>query len=372
MQWSWGLIPYRRIVSGCALTVMLLATTACGVIHIDLSFNSDSGKGIVGISLPTTSVDRWTADGTNLANAFQAMGYRPDVEYAQNDVSRQIAHISGMIFHNVKLLVIRAVDDRSLSSVLAKAARKNIPVLAYDQLIRYSSHVDYLAAFDSYQAGVLQARCIQLRLDLDQAANPPAIELFAGPTHDPNAKLLFSGAMSVLQPYLSQGRLVVPSGATTMEQVAAPLSDTTAAKRRMAGVLGTDYRSMRLDAVLAPSDDIAQGVIEALRFTGYGTPDRPLPIVTGHNAELSAVKRIIEGAQAQTVLRDTRTLAKAAADLGASLIDGKPPAITDQASFANGSKNVPAYLVAPVSVDRDNYADTLIASGYYDVEQLAS
>lgn len=119
---------------------------------------------------------------------------------------------SSMVTKGAKVLVIGAIDGTTLSDILQKAADAGVKVIAYDRLIRDSGNVDYYATFDNFQVGVLQATSLVEGLKLDSATEPKNIELFGGSPDDNNAFFFYDGAMSVLQPLIDSGKLVVKSG----------------------------------------------------------------------------------------------------------------------------------------------------------------
>jgi putative multiple sugar transport system substrate-binding protein len=125
-----------------------------------------------------------------------------------------------------------------------------------------------------------------------------------------------------------------------------------------------------VDAVLSPYDGISIGVISSLKGVGYGTASKPMPIITGQDAELASIKSIIAGEQTQTVFKDTRELAKKAVAMADSLMKGKEAEVNDTKTYDNGVKVVPSYLLEPVSVDKTNYEKILVDSGYYSKDQL--
>ncbi|GAA3235688.1 hypothetical protein GCM10020256_53750 [Streptomyces thermocoprophilus] len=176
--------------------------------------------------------------------------------------------------------------------------------------------------------------------------------------------------MSVLKPYIDSKKLVVRSGQTELTQVTTLRWDGATAQRRMDDILTKSYKSARVDAVLSPYDGISIGVLSALKSDGYGSGDKPLPVLTGQDAELASVKSIIAGEQTQTVYKDTRELAKVASNMVDAVLNGKKPEVNDTKTYDNGSKVVPSYLLQPVSVDKTNYEKVLVEGGYYTADQL--
>ncbi len=138
----------------------------------------------------------------------------------------------------------------------------------------------------------------------------------------------------------------------------------------MAAALARDYGSTRLDAVLSPYDGISRGIIAALQKDGYGGRAKPLPAITGQDAELESVKDIVAGTQGETVYKDSRELAKVAVQMADSVISGGTPEVNDTRQYNNGVKDVPAFLLQPVSVDRSNYRTVLVDGGYYTADQI--
>jgi putative multiple sugar transport system substrate-binding protein len=270
----------------------------------------------------------------------------------------------------VKVLIIAAIDGTTLSDILQKAHDANIKVIAYDRLIRDSANVDYYATFDNFQVGVLQATSLINGMQLDKAEGPKNIELFGGSPDDNNAFFFYDGAMSVLQPLIDSGKLVVKSGQMGMEQVGTLRWDGAVAQSRMENLLSSNYTYARVDGVLSPYDGLSIGILSALKGVGYGTGDMAMPIVTGQDAEIPSVKSILAGEQNSTVFKDTRELAKVTVNMVNALMDGKEPEINDTKTYNNGVKIVPSYLLKPVAVDKSNWKDVLLGSGYYTEDQL--
>ena len=176
--------------------------------------------------------------------------------------------------------------------------------------------------------------------------------------------------MSVLQPYIDSGKLVVQSGQTGMDVVGTLRWDGTVAQARMDNLLSANYTDKRVDAVLSPYDGLSRGIISSLRGVGYGTADQPWPVITGQDAEVASVKAMIAGEQTYTVFKDTRELAAQVAVMVDAALQGKEVPINDTKTYDNGVKIVPSYLLTPYSVDLTNYEKLLIDSGYIKAEDL--
>ncbi len=352
------------------------ALTGCGSVGAAReAVTGDADRPLVGVAMPTTTSERWIADGENVQDQLTALGYDVDLEYAENDVPTQVAQLEDMVAAGADALVIGSIDGVALKDVLADAAAQDIPVIAYDRLIRESGDVAYYATFDNARVGVQQATTLLQGLGVLDAAGEPTgdtgpyrIELFAGSTDDNNATVFFDGAMQVLQPYLDAGVLTVPSGETDFTTVATDKWDPKNATARMQTLLPR-YADQRLDGVLSPYDGISIAVLDAVKSIGYGT-DQPLPVVTGQDAELASAQSIAAGEQYATVYKDTRQLAEVTVAMVKALLDGAEPETNDTSSYDNGVKVVPSYLLTPQVVTAQNYRQVLVAGGYYTAEEL--
>ncbi|WP_347268720.1 multiple monosaccharide ABC transporter substrate-binding protein [Paracoccus sp. (in: a-proteobacteria)] len=325
----------------------------------------------VGISMPTKSSARWIADGDNMVKQFQAAGYETDLQYAEDDIPNQLAQVENMITKGADVLVIAAIDGTTLTNALANAKAAGIKVIAYDRLIRDTPDVDYYATFDNFKVGVEQASSLVAGLkERFPDKKPWNVELFGGSPDDNNAYFFYDGAMSVLQPLIDDGSIVVRSGQTGMDKVGTLRWDPATAQARMDNILSANYTDERVNAVLSPYDGLSIGILSSLKGVGYGSGDLPMPIVSGQDAEVQSVKSIESGEQYSTVFKDTRELAKVTVGMVDALIKGTEPQINDTKTYDNGVKVVPSYLLEPVPVDKSNWKKILLDSGYYTEDQL--
>lgn len=355
------------VLAGCSVT-----TTAPGGDKEKATGGSTAGK-TIGILMPTKSSERWIKDGDDMVQGLKDLGYNTDLQYAEDTVETQVAQAENMITKGVSALVIANIDGESLTDVCQKAKDANIPVIAYDRLIKNTANVDYYISFDNKLVGVQIGQYIESKLDLKNTSNNKSynIELFAGSPDDNNAHMLFDGAMSVLQPYIDSKKLVIVSGQTKFDEVCTLRWDGALAQSRMENILTANYSSgKKVDAVLSSYDGLSRGIVEALRSVGYGSADLPWPIITGQDAETPTVKSIIKGEQTQTIFKDTRKLSAQAVKTVDAVLKGEKVEVNDEKTYDNGVKVVPSYLCTPVSVDKDNYQKELIDSGYIKQEDL--
>ena len=348
----------------------LIASFAIGIASFaPMSYAQD--KGMVGISMPTKTSTRWISDGETMEKLFKDAGYTPDLQFADDDIPNQLAQIENMVTKGAKVLVIGAIDGTTLSDILQKAADAGVKVIAYDRLIRDSGNVDFYATFDNFQVGVLQATSLVDGLKAKFPDTKPwNVELFGGSPDDNNAFFFYDGAMSVLQPLIDSGDIVIKSGQQGMDQVGTLRWDGTVAQARMENLLSSTYTEDKLHGALSPYDGLSIGILSALKGVGYGSGDMVMPVVTGQDAELPSIKSMLADEQYSTVFKDTRELAKVAVSMVEAIMEGKEPEINDNETYNNGVKVVPSYLLKPVALDKSNAKDVLVGAGYYTAEQI--
>jgi putative multiple sugar transport system substrate-binding protein len=138
----------------------------------------------------------------------------------------------------------------------------------------------------------------------------------------------------------------------------------------MDNLLSAFYGKKRVDAVLSPYDGLSIGIISSLKGVGYGTPDQPMPIISGQDAEVPSIKAILRGDQYSTIFKDTRNLARVTADMVDAVLNGKEVPVNDAKTYNNGVKAVPSYLLKPVVVYKSNWDKVLVDSGYYKRSQF--
>ena len=352
----------KTTLSALALAAAMAATAATGAFA--------QSKGTVGIAMPTKSSARWIDDGNNIVKTLKERGYGTDLQYAEDDIPNQLSQVENMVTKGAKVLVIAAIDGTTLSDVLKQAKAKGITVIAYDRLIRDTPNVDYYATFDNFQVGVLQAQSIEQALGLKEGKGPFNIELFGGSPDDNNAYFFYNGSMSVLQPYIDSGKLVIGSGQKGMDKVSTLRWDGATAQARMDNLLSAFYGRKRVDAVLSPYDGLSIGILSSLKGVGYGSGNMPMPIVSGQDAEVPSIKSMQRGEQYSTIFKDTRDLARVTADMVDAALSGKEVTVNDTKTYNNGVKVVPSYLLKPVVVDKSNWEKVLIDSGYYKRSQF--
>lgn len=329
---------------------------------------------LVGIAMPTKSLERWNRDGAHLEGLLNDAGFETSLQYADNKVDQQITQLENMINQGADILVIASIDGTALAPTLEQAAEADIKVIAYDRLINDTPNVDYYATFDNYGVGQMQGEFIVEALDLENAAGPFNLEPFAGSPDDNNAKFFFAGAWDVLSEYVDSGKLVVPSGKAPASNddwqsigVQGWSSDT--AQSEMENRLNSFYAGgTKVDVVLSPNDSLALGIAQALEGNGYA-PGPDYPVLTGQDADQANVLNMIAGKQSMSVWKDTRTLGDQVAKMIEQIVAGDTVEVNDEETYDNGEKVVPTYLLPPQVITPDT-VDILTESGFYKAEDL--
>jgi putative multiple sugar transport system substrate-binding protein len=369
----------------------LIATLAAGAMVVSLAGCAQGGAGggdtdgagsgqLVGVAMPTKSSERWIQDGNAVKEQLEAEGYKVDLQYAEDDIPTQVSQIENMITKGAEALIIASIDGTTLTQVLQDAADADIPVIAYDRLIRDTENVSYYASFDNYKVGQQQATSVLNGLGLvdlegkpvDGApAGPFNIELFAGSPDDNNATFFWDGAQDTLKPFIDEGTLVVKSGQTSFEQAATLRWDGETAQKRMENILTSSYSDgSKVHGILSPYDGISRGIISALTDAGYTTGEE-WPTISGQDAEIDSVKAIANtGEQFATIFKDTRKLATAAVEMTVAVLNDEKPQVNNEKDYDNGTFVVPSYLLESQIVVKDNVSEILVESGYWTEEEI--
>ena len=352
----------RKMVSA-----LLCATMVAGMVVVPAATAQAADKKLIGVTMPTKDLQRWNQDGENMKKELEAKGYEVDLQYAGNEVSTQVSQVENMIANGDELLVVASIEGDSLGTVLAQAKENNIPVISYDRLIMNTDAISYYATFDNYLVGKTQGQFLVDALDLDNTDGPYNIEFVTGDPGDNNVNFFFGGAMDVLQPYIDEGKLVVPSGQMTKDEVATANWSTETAQSRFENILSSYYADgTNLDAVLASNDSTALGVENALAANYTGE----YPIITGQDCDIANMPNIIDGKQAMSVFKDTRTLASKVVEMVDAIMQGGEAPVNDTETYDNGTGVIPSFLCEPVVCTADNYKELLVDSGYYTEDQL--
>ncbi|WP_371673678.1 sugar ABC transporter substrate-binding protein [Streptomyces sp. NBC_00289] len=345
-----------RGIAAAGAVALLTLGTACSN-EREGSTDSGDSKGfaqdsLVGVALPAKTSENWVLAGDLFSNGLKKAGFKADVQYAgaSTTVADQQAQISSMVTKGAKVIVIGATDASQLSTQVAQAKEAGATVIAYDRLITNTPDIDYYIAFDNFKVGQLQGQALLDGMKAKKPKGPWTIELFSGSPDDNNSKVFFDGAMDVLKPLIDKGDIVVGSGQKNIKQTAIQGWKAELAQQRMDSLLTSTYNGRKkLDGVLSPNDTLARAVITSVKGAG-----KSVPVVTGQDSEVESVKSIMAGEQYSTINKDTRKLVAETVNMVKSIQKGDKPEINDSKSYNNGSKVVPAYLLPPVIVTKEN------------------
>ncbi|WP_407637089.1 D-xylose ABC transporter substrate-binding protein [Chelonobacter oris] len=305
----------------------------------------------IGMSIDDLRLERWQKDSSIFTKKAEALGAKVFVQSANGDDNAQISQIENMINRDVDVLVIIPHNGDVLSNVIAEAKRSGIKVLAYDRLIN-NADLDFYVSFDNERVGELQAETIV-------AIKPEGnYFLMGGSPVDNNAKLFRQGQMNVLQPLIDKGAIKVIGD----QWVDSWLPEK--ALQIMENALTANKNN--IDAVVASNDATAGGAIQALSAQGLSGK----VAISGQDADLAAIKRIVEEIQTMTVYKPITKLADKAAEIAVGL--AKDEKIESNASLNNGLKDVASYLLDPIAVTKENIEETIIQDGFHSKESIYS
>jgi putative multiple sugar transport system substrate-binding protein len=335
--------------------IAALALTACGRSETGTTGGGTGGgeafpkNSSIGVALPQKTSENWVLAEKLFNDGLNGAGFKADVQFANGGVSEQQNQISAMVTKGAKVIIVGAIDGAQLGTQLKQAKDSGATIIAYDRLLLNTENVDYYVAYDNFKVGELQGQALLDGMKAKKPSGPYNIELFAGSPDDANAKVFFDGAMSVLKPKIDDGTLKVVSGQTSFEQAVTQGWKAENAQRRADTLLTGSYNTASLDGVLSPNDTLARAVLTSVKAAG-----KPLPVITGQDSEVESVKSIMAGEQYSTINKDTRKLVEHAITMVKDIQAGKTPEINDDKSYNNKVKTVPAYLLDPVIVTKEN------------------
>ena len=359
----------KKLKAGIAAAlVSLLVLTSPGC-----SPKKYNGAKTVGIAMPAKTLERWNRDGEYLKQKFEAAGYNVELRFSDNSTDQQVNDIQVLIADDVDLLIIAAIDGSTLFRTLEDAEIKNIPVIAYDRLIMNTDSVACYISFDNYSVGKMQAQFIVDELGLDDSEETYNIELVSGDSADNNAVFFYNGAVDLLAPYIDSGRLKIPSGKREFLQTSTPGWSIDLAFENMQNTLASYYSDGTiLDAVLSAYDGLSIGALQAIQsdYTGGN-----MPVITGQDGDIAALRNIVDGTQTMTIYKNVNNEANVTVEVAKAILDGKPidgtlvsslsaECVFDTESYDNGKKYVPSYLLTPEVITIENLG-SLVDTGLY-------
>nr|WP_312292268.1 substrate-binding domain-containing protein [Clostridium chromiireducens] len=301
---------------------------------------------VIGISLPNQREERWIRDREAMEAYAKEKKVTLKIENAEYDVNKQISQVDNLISQGIDVLILVAIDVYTAGSMVEKAKQAGVKVVAYEARI-LNTDLEIFVAFNHLMAGELQGRFLITRVPIGNY-----IIMYADLPYDSSLR---DGAMEYIDP------LVIIGNIRIIAEKAIENWDPKIAFEAMREVLAANNK---IDAILAPNDSTAGAAIEVLKSQGL----EGKVVITGQDAELAAIHRIIQGTQSMTLFKDTRESAKKTIDIAIQLAN-EEIVLTDTALF-NGKMYVPTVLISPILVDKSNIDEVLIKSGYYKKEDV--
>jgi D-xylose transport system substrate-binding protein len=351
-----------RLVAVTAVAALLAAACSTTNNNSGNAGGSSGGAKKIALLLPETKTTRYEAQDKPLFEA-KVKATCPDCQILYSNADQkgdvQQNQADAALTNGAKVLVLDPVDSASAAAIVAKAKAKSVPVIAYDRLI-LNAEIDYYISFDNVQVGKLQAQ--SLVDDLKSKGKSGSIVMINGAPTDNNAKLFKQGAHSVID----------GSGFKVGKEYDTPDWSPDKAQTEMEQAI-TALGKTGFVGVYAANDGTGGGAIAALKGQGI----TPLPPVTGQDAELAGVQRVLSGEQFMTVYKAIKPQAEAAAQWAVDLASGKKSDADALATSKvnNGTKDVPSIILTPVAVTKANAKETvgkIISDGYLKAAQICT
>ena len=351
----------RRIGLAAAMAAAALAMGACGDDEGDgggsSSGGDEGGGGKIAFLLPENQTARYESQDRPLFEAkVEELCADCEILYsnATQDPAKQQQQAEAALTQGVDVMVLDPVDGAAAAAIVDQANSQDVPVISYDRLL-LNSKPDYYVEFDSPSVGQIQAQTLVDKMKEDDLDGP--IVMINGAPTDNNAKLFKEGAHSVFE----------EEGIEVAKEYDTP--DWTPAKAQSEmdqaiSALGKDG----FVAVYAANDGTAGGAIAAMKGAGIDPATKP---VTGQDAELAAIQRILIGEQYMTVYKPIKPLADKAAEWAVKLVNGEE--ITDAGETEdNGEIDVPTIKLDVVPVTAEDVADTVVADEFWSVDEICT
>lgn len=325
-----------------------LILTLCASLALT-SFSGIAKDIKIGMAIDDLRLERWQKDRDIFVSKAESLGAKVFVQSANGNEETQMSQIENMINRGVDVLVIIPYNGQVLSNVVAEAKREGIKVLAYDRMIN-NADIDFYISFDNEKVGEIQAQSLVEKVPQGNYF------LMGGSLVDNNARLFRDGQMKVLKPFIDSGKIKVVGD----QWVDGWLPEN--ALKIMENALTANNN--KIDAVVASNDATAGGAIQALSAQGLAGK----VAISGQDADLAGIKRIMAGTQTMTVYKPITQLANTAAEVAVELGNDKQP--KSDATLNNGLKEVPARLLTPIKVDKSNIESTVIKDGFHKKSDL--
>jgi D-xylose transport system substrate-binding protein len=347
--------------SALAVAVVTLLAAACATTESGSGGGGGGGggDGKVALLLPESKTTRYEQqDRPNFERKVKELCSGCSVIYsnADQDPAKQQQQAEAAITNGAKAIVISAVDVKSAASIVQRAKQSKVAVISYGRLVS-NADLDYYVSIDPYKVGQQQGQALLDALKQAGKSKPTVVMVNGAPT-DSNAAPYKKGAHSVLD----------AAGVKVAKEYDTPDWSPDKAQRQMEQAI-TSLGPDGFDGVYVANDGMASGVIAAMKGARIDPAERP---VTGQDAELAAIQRILVDQQLMTVYQPIKKIAETSAELAVALATGKTPPDIAKDKVDNGSEQVPSVLLDTVAITKDNIKDTVIADGFLTAEQICT
>ena len=330
------------------LSTILSSTILAAAVALPMAAQASADKPVLGFSIDDLRVERWARDRDYFIAAAKELGAEVIVTSADANEQKQVNQVENLISQKVDAIAIVPMNSQVFGEVIDEAHKAGIKILSYDRLILNADEDAYIS-FDNERVGFLQAEAVL------KAVPEGNYYLLGGAPTDNNAKLLRAGQEKALQAAVDAGKVKVIGSQWVKEW------SPTEALSIMENALTA--ANNKIDAVVASNDGTAGGAIQALAAQGLAGK----VAISGQDADLAAIKRVIEGTQTVTVYKPLQLIASEAAKLSVKLVKGEK--VDYSAKLDNGTKQVDSVLLTPIPLTKENVMK-VVEDGFYTKAQV--
>lgn len=333
--------------------VAALGVTGCGK---DTEPGTPSGGRTIALFLPESKTTRYEAFDRPIFEAkVKALCADCKLLYfnADQDAAKQQQQVETALAQGANVLVLDAVDAAAVAPLVNQAKQKKVPVIAYDRLISGIEY-EYYVSFNNVRVGEMQGQALLDALNAKGTKDKGQIVMIHGAPTDPSSADYKKGAHNILDGKVKIGReFDTPDWSPDKAQEQMEQAITALGRDNIVGVLSAN-------------DGMAGGAIAAMKRAGFPA----LPPITGQDAELAAVQRILTGEQHMTIYLDIKAEAEKAAELAVALVNGQKPA--GATTVDNGTAKIQAFLLDPIAVTADKIKETIVKDKFYKVSDICT
>ncbi len=344
---------FKRLL--CIIAGFTLMSFVCSCDLGDQNTNKDKNKDkdvnkklVIGLVMDGLVIERWQKDRDIFISKAKELGAQVIVRNANEDIERQITQINEIMEEGIDVLVIIPYDRDDLTQCVRVAKKKGIPVIAYDRLIR-NAGVDAYISFDNEQVGRLMAGVLYSKVPEGNYI------IINGSRKDNNSYMFNSGFKEALEEGINSGSIYMADEVWSQDWREEVAYDTVSKAIK---------KGQKIDGVIGANDRLAEGAIKALSENRLANEVH----VVGHDADLSACQRIVEGTQLATVYKPIKVLAEGAAELAVDMARGNN--IVFYSTVDDGKYEVPFIKYKPILVTKENMEDTIIKDGFHTAEEV--